>query len=368
MRIEILAGTITVHAPEDQRGRQPIEITDEQDRWLTLTLVWASRVKSTTVSSTRLSDGTGLSTSSGALKKRLERLRKYASLPIKSERGTGYWIDLADVTVDALEFIDRAESEFDVPLGFHGSRSIESMRTARALWAGGPPTFKKLTTPAPEMYAKLKDLRAKLQSIGQRLLIVDDQIGGLLAERLRHRHECKVAHNLDEYGRLSLEQLKEFDLFVIDRHLSADYGDRGGEEIVEDLNRKALGIPMLMMTMKPPGDDGLGDWESSLGLARLIYKDGGDGPEADLTGLVRQIGALMEQSPAELACRQIEIWSIRARRVARKRLEARAGNIREVSQMEEDAESLRKAAAENNLAKAQRGRHVFKGRWAGDFV
>ena len=320
MRVELLHGGLSLLTD----GGRRLDITDETDRWLLITFLWASRLAPTPVPHAEFRSATGIGLSDAGLRKRVERLRQRYDLAISSVYKVGYRLELTGTTVDAFEFLERMSEANNAPADAPGRGVL--YRAARRLWMGGLPVFTEYPFPAPELYAECARFGHILRTHGRRILVVDDQIADALADRLRSFNECSVARSWDEYTQTSSE-LDTYDLVVVDLHLTSDYSDRRGEDVVNDISRRAPGVPVFMMTMRPPRSVDLGSWGSSLGVAKVAFK-GGDGAQADIPGIAGQIVALLEDDPREQACRQIERGIVDLRRRALNLIIQRAGDSR----------------------------------------
>ncbi|MEU8803233.1 hypothetical protein [Spirillospora sp. NPDC048819] len=123
-------------------------------------------------------------------------------------------------------------------------------------------------------------------------------VGDLLAERLGSER-CKVAHDSKEFERLKPE-LDRFDLAVVDLHLTTSCADA----IVRQFNAMGIGLPVVMITLRPPENRSVPEWIRSLGLVDVIFK-AGDEPGMDMAFLACRVDKLLHEGPVALACDQL---------------------------------------------------------------
>ncbi|MEO6084662.1 MAG: hypothetical protein ABIQ18_16295 [Umezawaea sp.] len=343
IRIEILDGRVDVAWNGDNR------VTLIQDEaWLVVALALAPDAGLQAVT---VRDELGVDIQSGALRKRIERLKTRTGLTtisrdVKSNKV--YRLDTTEVLVDALRYLDLAEEVRRTDEAPNGA-----LDTARSLWKAGPPSFTGLPNPAPEAYDRLYQAHDYLMYRSRRILIVDDQVGDLLASRLGAQR-CEVAHDFKEYEQL-VPRLDDFDLAVVDLHLTQSYADATGDAIVRQINSLATGLPVVMITLRPPENRSVPEWIRSLGLVDVIFK-AGDEPEADMAFVAQRVDDLLREGPVERACDQLMQRVQKLRRKARERLrpglsEAEYGNA--IERMERDADRIGRLASANRLADAR---------------
>lgn len=343
IKIELLDGRVDVVQNGDNRMT-----LSHDEAWLVVALALAPGAG---LQAVIVRDELGVDIKSGALRKRLERLRTRTGLTtisrdVKSNKV--YQLDMTDVVVDALRYLDLADEvrhADGIPTG--------ALRTARSLWKTGPPSFTGLPNPAPDAYDRLRQAHAYLTYRSQRILIVDDQVGDLLADRLGAQR-CEVAHDFEEYEKL-VPRLDDFDLAVVDLHLTRSYADATGDAIVRQINSMATGLPVVMITLRPPENRSVPEWIRSLGLVDVIFK-AGDEPEADMAFVAQRVDDLLREGPIERACDQLLQRVQKLRRKARERLrpglsEVEYGNA--IERMERDADRIGRLASENRLAAAR---------------
>ena len=219
-----------------------------------------------------IADMLGVDVASSALKKRRQRLADETGLRISTAlrgRETIYRLAFEDLSVDALEFLKLVDGLDARP----ETLDRNALEQATALWTAGPPEMGS-GPPAVVQRAldRLFDARTALSRLGKRILIVDDRVGDRLAALLSLQHFCDVAHSLEEFNSFK-SVLPEFDLAVVDLHLSASYGDQQGDTIVRYINRAVLDLPVVMMSVKPPDNKDYIRWTDQLGLAAFIKKE-----------------------------------------------------------------------------------------------
>jgi hypothetical protein len=295
----------------------------------------------------------GVDIRTGALRQRLKRLQDRTGLPIRSrdlKPDKTYSLDSSNLFVDALRYLELTA----LIRHSQGTGHQWAINEARSLWSTGPPEFGKLPNPSPEQYDKLYKAHTYLQGTGKRILIVDDQVGDLLAARLR-RHDCRVAHSLDEFEWFR-KDLDQFDLAVIDLHLTDTYADSTGDVIVRDINSQGLSLPVIMITLSPPKNRSVPEWIKSLGLVDVIFKEG-DELGADMAFVAQRVNELLLSDPAERACDQLALKVQSLRRRAKTRLKAKMTETAYKSAidiMEESANKITRLAADTNLGETRK--------------
>lgn len=344
IKIELLDSRVDVV----QDAAERMTLTGD-DAWLVVALALAPP---TGLHAVTIRDTLRVDIRSGALRKRIERLRTRTGLTttsqdVKSEKV--YRLDMTGVRIDALRYLELADEVRHT--GRTGSDTALDM--ARSLWKTGPPHFLRLANPAPEAYDQLHQAHEYLEDQGRRILIVDDQVGDMLAGLLG-KERCTVAHNLNEYERLKPD-LDSFDLAVVDLHLTQSYADSTGDTIVRQINSMGIGLPVVMITLRPPENRSVPEWIRSLGLVDVIYKEG-DGPGTDLAYVAQRVNELLREGPVPRACDQLTQRVQKLRRKARQRLRAglsEADYQKAIERMDRDADKIGRLASENQLAAAR---------------
>ncbi|MFF0151538.1 hypothetical protein [Micromonospora sp. NPDC005203] len=341
IEIEVLDGR--VRASDDGR---PITLTLD-DAWLVVALTLAGEpgLHARTVMS-------ALGVSSATLRKRMERFRARTGLEFTSEGVKAdkvYRLDRAGVDVDALRFLEMTDE-----IRRSGDQGVDdAVEAARSLWKSGLPQFPGRPGPAPDAYDRLGKAYGYLADRCRRILIVDDQVGDNLAQRLG-RSRCTVAHTFDEFEKLRAD-LGNFDLAVVDLHLTNTYADATGDTIVREINAMGVALPVAMITRRPPENRSVPEWIKSLALVDVIFK-AGDGPGADMAYVAQRVNELLREGTTALACDQLMQRVQRLRRKARQRLRAdrSEADYREaVDQMERDADRIGRLASETRLGPAR---------------
>jgi len=344
IEIELLNGRVDV-----VRNGQDRTTIGGDDEWLLAALVLAPQ---TGLQAVTIRDSLRVDIRSGALRKRIERLRTRTGLTITSQDVKSdkiYHLDMTGVRVDAHRYLELAD-EFRRTGGTGGDGALE---VARSLWKAGPPRFTRLANPAPEAYDRLYQARDYLEDLGRRILIVDDQVGDLLAERLGVER-CTVAHDFKEFETIKPD-LDRFDLAVVDLHLTRSYADAAGDTIVRQINSMGIALPVVMITLRPPENRSVPEWIRSLGLVEVIFK-AGDEPATDMAFVAQRVNDLLREGPAALACDQLTQRVQKLRRKARQRLRAgrsEAEYRQAVERMDHDADKIGRLASENSLAAAR---------------
>jgi hypothetical protein len=319
------------------------------DAWLVVALALAP---SQGLQARTIRDTLGVDISSGALRKRIERLRVRTGLTTTSQdvkSAKVYYLDRTGVRVDALRYLELV----DEIRRAGGAGSHSAFGAARSLWRAGPPHFTGLASPAPEAYDRLYQAHDYLEDRGRRILIVDDQVGDLLAQRLS-RHSCEVARDIGEFERFKPD-LDGFDLAVVDLHLTRSYADATGDTIVREINSMGSGLPVVMITLRPPENRSVPEWIKSLGLVDVIFK-AGDEPGTDMAFVAQRVNDLLREGAVTRACDQLAQRVQKLRRKARQRLRAglsEAEYQEAVERMDRDADKIGRLASENQLAAAR---------------
>jgi len=344
IKIVLLGGRVEVI------GEHERVVLKEDDAWLVAALALAHPEDG--LPARVIKDVLGVDIRSGALRQRIRRLQQRTGLTIEArdlKTDKTYHLAMAGVDVDALRYLELVEQ---IRRGTSPDAGA-AVETARSLWTAGPPRFQQLASPAPECYDRLAEAHDYLQSHGRRILIVDDQVGDRLKTYLG-RHHCEVAHDWDEFEKFRHE-LDSFDLAVVDLHLTKTYADSTGDVIVRDINAMGSGLPVVMITLRPPENRSVPEWIKSLGLVDVIFK-AGDVPEADMAYVARRIEELLREDPAARACEQLALRLHSLRRKARQRLRNERSDAdyeKAVELMDRDADAIARLAGTVQLAAAR---------------
>ncbi len=342
--IELLDGRVDLV----RDAEKPITLVGDE-AWLVVALALAP---STGLQAVTVRDTLGVDIRSGALRKRIERLRTRTGLAtmsqdVKSDKV--YRLDMTGVRVDALRYLELADEVRRIG----GAGGDGALDTARSLWKAGPPHFQKLANPAPEAYDRLYQAHDYLEDLGRRILIVDDQVGDRLAALLG-AERCLVAHDFKEFEKLKPD-LDDFDLAVVDLHLTRSYADATGDTIVRQINSMGIGLPVVMITLRPPENRSVPEWIRSLGLVDVIFK-AGDEPGTDMAFVAQRVNDLLREGPVALACDQLTQRVQKLRRKARGRLRASLSGAEykdAIERMDRDADKIGRLALDNRLAAAR---------------
>jgi hypothetical protein len=342
IEIELLDGRVRA-----TRDGIPISLTPDEE-WLVVALVLAGEAG---LSAKDVMSALGASTET--LRKRMQRFRDRTGLVFTADgvkSGKVYRVDPAGVRVDALRFLELTD---EIRRGGEHAGD-EAVSAARALWRSGLPQFPGMPSPAPATWNRLEKANGYLEDRCRRILIIDDQVGDNLAQRLG-RSRCTVAHDFDEFEKLRSE-LGEFDLAVVDLHLTAAYADATGDTIVREINAMDVALPVAMITLRPPENRSVPEWIKSLGLVDVIFK-AGDGPGADMAYVAQRVNELLREGPVGMACDQLVHRVQKLRRKARQRLRAGRSDADyrdAVGRMDRDADLIYRLASENKLGAARR--------------
>lgn len=353
VEIYLLGGAVTVRVGTHERKYE-----NAIDRWLLTALALAGH---SGVSFTHIFRGVRLHNQ--AVRQRISRLKEGTGLGerIESIRKVGYRLNVRDVRVDAIEFLRLVETRTSDP-----DARREALRQARSMLIGGLPYFVEYPPPHSETYARFELAETQVGARGQRILVVDDQIGHRLAERLSlHDHACEVATSFKEYQQFE-NRLSDFDLVIVDRHLEpGGYNDGLGDEIVESINKRTDGVPVMMVTFDPPDHMQLIDLQEAYGLAGAQRKRV-DGENADLGLLVDRIEEVLLAGPVNRACEAIEKGMISKSRRAEKWLRRKYRDpllSRELERMTKDAAEVSAIARTNDMQKARVAQRSFVVEW-----
>jgi hypothetical protein len=334
-----------------------VELTDgdkrialkEEDSWLVAALALAHPDDG--LPARTIQDILGVDIRSGALRQRIRRLQERTRLIIEGDLRSSdtYHLAMSEVDVDALRYLELVK---EVRRGT-SSDPEALVEEARSLWTAGPPRFQRLASPAPECYDRLAEAHDYLQYNGRRILIVDDQVGDRLKTYLP-QHQCEVAHDLKEFETFR-DTLDNFDLAVVDLHLTKTYADSTGDVIVRDINSRGSNLPVVMITLRPPENRSVPEWIKSLGLVDVIFK-AGDEPEADMAYVARRVEELLREDPAARACEQLVLKVHTLRRKARQRLRndrSDADYETAVERMDREADVITRLAGAAQLSTAR---------------
>lgn len=325
--------------------------TSDDERWVLCALLLDGDL-----SKKAARDALGLSEE--AFRQVVSRLgRKYPFLQITPVRGEGHTLDRTNLAIDALRLLELVEQ---ARIAEPQARA-DTLRQARQLWRGGPPSFAPREPPARDTYLRIGTARHQSLTSGRRVLVVDDQIADALANALRVDHVCETAHSVEEFQSFE-PRLQEFDLVVLDRHLQANYRDSAGDKIAERINRRADQVPVFMVTYRLPPEMDLLPWQLELGLAGAITK-AKDGKRAYIDRIVDAVNRVFQDGPLERACLAIEQGMLDDRRKAEKVLNesvAEPALSRRLKNMREAADRVMTKAAANDLAGARLARDGFR--------
>lgn len=353
VELYLLGGAVTVRV-----GAYKRKYENDIDRWLLAALALAGP---SGVGFTAIRRGVRLDNQ--AARKRISRLKEGTQLGerIESIRKFGYRLDTSGIWVDVLEFLRLVEMRASDP-----DARREALRKARSMLVGGLPFFVDYPPPHADTYARFESAENQVGARGQRILVVDDQIGHRLAERLRlHDHACEVATSFKEYKQFE-NGLSDFDLVIVDRHLeSGGYNDGLGDEIVESINMRTDGVPVMMITFDVPDHMQLTDLQEAYGLAGAQRKRV-DGENADLGLLVDRIEEVLLAGPVNRACEAIEKGMISKSRRAEKWLRRKYTDpllSQELSRMTREAAEVSIIARTNDMQKARVAQRSFVVEW-----
>lgn len=349
MRFRVLGGGIGLVEPDGKE--RELRLTPE-DTWLTMSLLLDGHLEPRVARRV-------LGLRDAALRKRMSRLRKVLGLRLPSNAGAYELDPETDIEVDALRLIDLEEQARTDP-----DHRVDLLREARALWVVGWPDIGTLPAPAPEVQQAAEVARQECDRVGRRLLIVDDRIARDLADHLSVRHDCETADGWRKYEALE-HRLTDFDLVVVDRHLTPGYTDGLGLEIVRSIIRRGNAVPVMMMTYRPPGYETLSADQLTYGLADAIPKEK-DGKKVDLARLAAKIERVLEEGPVELSCKSIRMYMVSAPDKAVRYIEHKyTGPHRadHLSRMKRSAEKIVTAAEMQDLAAARQELVRFQTSW-----
>lgn len=204
------------------------------------------------------------------LAQRISRVRAAYGADIRNVRNQGYKLNIEPSQVDAQAFLSASQ------LVKRGRADVALVEEALALWGQGPPEF-LLTPRLADHFGSLEEAHAIL--LGQRrkrVLIVDDQVGEKIATLLPDC-SCEVAHSLEEFGTWE-PRLSEFDLVLVDVHLTTSYTDHDGLGVMHRVVGSTSDVPILGMTSNPGGSREISanDWTIKYDLVDFVFKRGDD--------------------------------------------------------------------------------------------
>lgn len=255
------------------------------------------------------------------LAKRISRARNVYGARVTSVRNQGYKLEIEASQVDALALLSASQ------LVRHGRADVGQVEAALALWKQGPPSFLLaprlvgLFGPLEAAYATLLRQRRK------RVLIVDDQVGERIAQLLPDC-SCDVAHSLDEFSAWE-PQLPEFDLVLVDVHLTTSYTDHDGLSVMHRVVSSRSDVPVLGMTSNPGGSREISanDWTVKHDLVDFVIKRGDD-VTADLSPVAEKVRLALKEGSDVLISRLLGKLPLLVRRAeVRARLDKRESQI-----------------------------------------
>lgn len=220
---------------------------------------------------------------SDSLARCISRARGAFHAEIQSVRKRGYRLVLDPDRVDALEFMVVARL---VEAGEDAPGAIEH---ALKTWRGGVAPF-LLQPPVAEAFQPLHDAYLFLSGRRRkRVLIVDDRVAGRIAKLLTDC-TCEVSDSLGDYMAQFAHRVDEFDLVLVDLHLSDSYMDNEGEQIMYHIVRSGSSVPVLGMTARADGSNAASAYDllSKHELADFVFKRG-DGYDSDFTPLLDKV-------------------------------------------------------------------------------
>lgn len=295
--------------------------------------------------------------SDDALHKRVSRLEEKTGLTIDNDRARGrYRLALDPSAVDAAELLRVAGTPA-------GELSTEEAERALALWRAGPDST--LGKQLPRLLARLTDARqVLLRRRRRRVLIIDDKVGDHL-KRLLAECECTVVRNLDEFSSIE-PRLAEFDLALVDVHLTDSYTDHQGLEIVNRIVSSRSDILVLGMTMRPVFALSTRKWQRKHDLVDLVPKLGDD-ETADFSGVVNEVRATLEAGPRAQLLQLLEDF-LKVVEEARTKLLAK-GQVARLAELQRDASRIHDMQfGDAPLAEVRGAVHEFRGKWNVTYV
>ena len=228
------------------------------------------------------------------------------------------------------------------------------------MWAAAAMGQALAMPPAPELGQHLELPRA-LAGARRNVLVVDDRLGASLVERLRARRiTADFAVSLDDFLERFSHRLDEYSLAVVDLHLTDEYKDRCGEDVIASINESGVPLPVVMWTCRPlrqQTDEARQNWKRELGLVELYYKDEEDSVE-NLTAMADIVVKLLRGDPAARACETLETSLSVEVRKAEKKLRQRGQSLG-VEHMKREAQNIAALAREGDLAAARRRLQQF---------
>ncbi len=234
----------------------------------------------------------------GDLAKRISRARGVFGAKIKNLRYRGYKLSLDPSQVDAQVLLSVAQ------LAKGGRADATLVEEALALWGQGPPDF-LLAPPLATYFGALDEAHAIL--LGQRrkrVLIVDDQVSERIAALLPDC-SCEVARSLAEFGTWE-PRLSEFDLVLVDVHLTTSYTDHDGLAVMDRVVSSNSNVPILGMTSNPLGsrETSANDWVIKHDLVDFVFKRGDDWG-SDLSPVADKVRSALSEGNSILVSRLV---------------------------------------------------------------
>ena len=195
----------------------------------------------------------------------------------------------------------------------------------------------------------------------KRVLIVDDKVADHLAALLGEC-SCTVVHSLKEFTTYEA-RLSEFDLALVDVHLTDSYMDHQGLEIVNRIVSAETDVLVLGMTMKPI-NGATRAWQRKHDLAELIQKSGDD-ETADFTSVLQEVRAALAAGPRAQLTQLLEDFH-KVIEEARTKLLA-AGRESELQQLKIHARRIFDLQVDGSLADVRGAVRDFRLRWEVQF-
>ena len=191
----------------------------------------------------------------------------------------------------------------------------------------------------------------------KRVLVVDDKVADHLADLLGEC-DCTPVHNLKEFKPYEA-QLNEFDLVLVDVHLTDSYMDHQGLEIVNRIVSAETDVLVLGITMKPI-NGATRAWQRKHDLAELIQKSGDD-ETADFTSVLQEVRAALAAGPRAQLTQLLEDFH-KVIEGARTKLLA-AGQESELHQLKLHARRIFDLQVDGSLADVRGAIRDFRRRW-----
>lgn len=178
--------------------------------------------------------------------------------------------------------------------------------------------------------AGIVELRRRLRRLEtKRVLIVEDQIGTELADQLAP-YKCTVVANYAAFRELS--NVMDFDLALVDLHLSNDIADLSGEAVIRTLRARKVQYPIVLMTANPWTDHDITAYGNKHGVSVITKGPPGSGRVGAVIDKVQLLvsrdlqGSLLDRLRSQLVEVRAEAYDALAIR----------GRIAEVERMTRD--------------------------------